>query len=326
MDLHRKTPRMLAAVVCLFFGMASQAWAESWPTRPVRLVVPLAVGGGVDAVARILAAKLGAALGQPVVVENQGGAGGTLATGYVARSPADGYTLIFSSTSAAVINALVYKNLPYDPVKDFAPVSLFATSPLVAVINPQVPVRDLPEFLALLRANPGKYSYGSSGYGTITHLAGEYFKSLAKVDIVHVPYRGNAAVLPDLFGGRISLMFDSLPLQIPNIRSGKVRAIGLLGNQKSPELPDVPLMKETLPGFELQFWMGVYAPARTPKPIVERLAAEISKVAADPEVVANLARLGVDSRSSSPGQFDAFWHEQLRQYGKIVQANHIMVD
>ena len=297
----------------------------AWPQRPVKMIVPLAAGGGVDLMARILAERLSETLGQPVVVENQGGAGGTIAAASVARSEPDGYTLIFQSVSSAVVNALVYKHLTYDPVGDFTPVSLFARFPLVACISAYIPANDLREFIALLKANPGKYSYGSSGVGTITHLAGELFKSLASVDITHVPYRGNSAVLPDIFAGRIALMFDGVAPQLPYIRDRKVKALGVTTKDRSPVLPNVPAINETLPGYEIPFWTGVYAPAKTPQEIVDRLASDIAKIAKDPAVIKRLADLGVEPVGSSPIDFDRFWHEQLDYYGKIVKANNISI-
>lgn len=304
---------------------AGPAFSQSWPTKPIRFVVPLAAGGGVDMMARILAERLGQALNQRIVVENQGGAGGTIAAAAVARSDPDGYTFIFQSVSSAVINALVYKNLSYDPVGDFAAVSLFTQFPLVAAISPDLPAKNLKEFIALLKANPGKYNYGSSGVGTVTHVAGELFKSLAAVDIVHVPYRGNSAVLTDLFAGQVSLTFDGIAPLLPHIRDGKLRALGVTTAERSKALPDVPAMKEVIPGYELPFWTGLYAPAKTPKPIIERVAAETAKIVKIPEVVARFEKLGVNGVGMPAAEFDAFWRQQLDYYGKIVKANNITI-
>lgn len=316
---------VMVGSLCLL-SFPSRLFAQAaWPQRPVKLIVPLAAGGGVDLMARIMAERLSDTLGQQVVVENQGGAGGTIAAGIVARSEPDGYTLIFESVSSAVINALVYKHLAYDPVADFTPVSLFARFPLVAVISAQIPANNLREFIALLKANPGKYSYGSSGVGTITHLAGELFKSLAQVDMVHVPYRGNSAAVPDLIAGRVALMFDGVAPQLPFIRDGKVKALGVTTKERSPVLPDVPAIDEILPGFEVPFWTGAYAPAKTPRKIVDRLASDITEIAKEPAVIKRLAALGVEPVGSTPAEFDRFWHDQLDYYAKIVKANNISV-
>lgn len=220
MDMHHGTRRFRArrllahslVVLALVAAASGELPAqEAWPSRPIKLVVPLTAGGGVDMMARLTAQHLSDQLGQQVVVENQGGAGGTIAANAVARARPDGYTLIFQSVSSAVVNALVYKNLPYDPIKDLIPVTLAGSFPLVLVTNPDLPAKDLGELIALLKANPGKYSYGSSGVGTMPHLAGELFKSMAGVDIVHVPYRGNSAIMADLLAGRVAIMFDGPP-------------------------------------------------------------------------------------------------------------------
>lgn len=301
------------------------SFAQSWPTKPIIFVVPLAAGGGVDMMARLLAENLGEALGQRVIVENQGGAGGTIAAARVARSDPDGYTFIFQSVSSAVVNALVYKNLAYDPVKDFAPVTLFSRFPLVATTNPEIPAKDLKEFIALLKANPDKYSYGSSGVGTVTHLAGELFKSLTGVQMVHVPYRGNSAVLTDLLANRVALTFDGIAPLLQHIRGGTLRALGVTTADRSPALPDVPAMREVIPGYELPFWTGLYAPARTPKEIIDRVAAETAKIVKKPEVEKRLGELGVVGVGMPAGEFDTFWRQQLAYYGKIVEANKITV-
>ncbi|MGZ3311802.1 MAG: Bug family tripartite tricarboxylate transporter substrate binding protein [Xanthobacteraceae bacterium] len=270
--------RLLAHSLVLLALVAAASGAlpaqEAWPSRPIKLVVPLTAGGGVDMMARLTAQHLSDQLGQQVVVENQGGAGGTIAANTVARARPDGYTLIFQSVSSAVVNALVYKNLPYDPIKDLIPVTLAGSFPLVLVTNPDLPAKDLGELIALLKANPGKYSYGSSGVGTMPHLAGELFKSMAGVDIVHVPYRGNSAIMADLLAGRVAIMFDGPPTQLGNIQSGKVRALAITTAERSPVLPTVA---DTLPGYAIPFWTAIFAPANTPKDIVERIAAETRK-------------------------------------------------
>ena len=299
--------------------------AQSWPNRPIRMVVPLAAGGGVDLMARTLAEHLGQQLGARFVVENQGGGGGTIAAANVARSEPDGYTFIFQSVSSAVVNALVYKKLNYDPINDFMPVTLFGVFPLVAIINPQIPAKDLPEFIALVKANPGKYSYGSSGVGTSIHLAGELFKTLAGVDMVHVPYRGNSAAATDLLGGQIALLFDGVAPQLGNIEMGSVRVLGVTTRDRSKVLPKVPAMREFVPGYEMPFWTALFAPAKTPKDIVDRVSAEAIKAARNPDVVKRLGELGVDPAASTPEELDRFWRQQLDYYRKIVEATNISI-
>jgi tripartite-type tricarboxylate transporter receptor subunit TctC len=297
-----------------------EAWAqEAWPSRPIKLVVPLTAGGGVDMMARLTAKHLSDQLGQQVVVENQGGAGGTIAANMVARSRPDGYTLIFQSVSSAVVNALVYKNLQYDPIKDLTPLTLAGSFPLIVVVNPELPAKDLRELIALLKANPGKYSYGSSGVGTMPHLAGELFKSMAGVDVVHVPYRGNSAIMGDLLAGRVAMMYDGPPTQLGNIQSGKVRALAITTTERSPVLPDVPPVADLLPGYAIPFWTAIFAPANTPKEIVERIAAETNKAMRHPEVTRRYGEIGVAGIGSSPQELDRFWRQQLDYLGKIVK-------
>ena len=315
----RNFAHWLGALALLAAACGPASAQEAWPSRPIKLVVPLTAGGGVDMTARLTAKHLSDQLGQQVVVENQGGAGGTIAAGMVARSRGDGYTLIYQSVSSAVVNALVYKNLQYDPIKDSTPVTLAVTFPLIVVVNPELPAKDLRELIALLKANPGKYSYGSSGVGTMPHLAGELFKSMAGVDVVHVPYRGNSAIMGDLLAGRVAMMFDGPPTQLGNIQSGKVRALAITTTERSPVLPDVPPVADLLPGYAIPFWTAIFAPANTPKEIVERIAAETNKAMRHPEVVRRYGEIGVAGIGSSPQELDRFWRQQLDYLGKIVK-------
>jgi tripartite-type tricarboxylate transporter receptor subunit TctC len=312
--------KLCVGALALLAALSGPALAqESWPSRPIRLVVPLSAGGGVDMMARLTAQHLASQLGQQVVVENQGGAGGTIAANMVARAQPDGHTLIFQSVSAAVVNALVYKSLPYDPIKDLIPVTLAGTFPLVLITNPDVPARDLGELVRLLKANPGKYSYGSSGVGTMPHLAGELFKSMTGVDVVHVPYRGNSAIMADLLAGRVAMMFDGPPTQLGNIQSGKVRALAITTVERSPVLPDVPPIADTFPGYAIPFWTAIFAPAGTPQAIVERIAAETRKAMQHPDVVRRHTELGVVGVGSSPQELDRFWRQQLDYLGKVAK-------
>ncbi len=315
--------RCLGALACLVSLCGSSPAQDSWPNRPIKLVVPLTAGGGVDMTARLTAQHLSDQLGQQVVVENQGGAGGTIAAHMVARSRPDGYTLIFQSVSSAVVNALVYKNLQYDPIKDLIPVTLAGRFPLVLVVNPDLPAKDLGELIRLLKANPGKYSYGSSGVGTMPHLAGELFKSMAGVDVVHVPYRGNSAIMADLFAGRVAMMYDGPPTQLGNIQSGKVRALAITTAERSPVLPDVPPLADTLPGYAIPFWTAIFAPANTPKEIVERIAVETRKAMQHADVLRRFGDIGVVGVGSSPQELDRFWRQQLDYLGKVVKDANV---
>ena len=323
-DFLRCSLGALALFAALCGSLCTLASAqETWPNRPIKLVVPLTAGGGVDMMARVTAQHLSDQLGQRVLVENQGGAGGTIAANFVAHSKPDGYTLIFQSVSSAVVNAHVYKNLQYDPLKDLIPVTLAGSFPLVLVTNPDVPAKNLGELIKLLKANPGKYSYGSSGVGTMPHLAGELFKSIAGVDVVHVPYRGNSAIMADLFAGRVAMMYDGPPTQLGNIQSGKVRAIAITTADRSPVLPDVAPMADTLPGYAIQFWTAIFAPAGTPKEIVERIAAETNKAMKHPDVVSRYSAIGVIGIGSSPQELERYWRQQLDYLGKIVKDANV---
>lgn len=315
--------RCLGALACLVSLCGPASAQGSWPNRPIKLVVPLTAGGGVDMTARLTAQHLSDQLGQQVVVENQGGAGGTIAAHMVARSRPDGYTLIFQSVSSAVVNALVYRNLQYDPIKDLIPVTLAVKFPLVLVVNPDLPAKDLGELVRLLKANPGKFSYGSSGVGTMPHLAGELFKSMAGVDVVHVPYRGNSAIMADLFAGRVAMMYDGPPTQLGNIQSGKVRALAITTAERSPVLPDVPPLADTLAGYAIPFWTAIFAPANTPKDIVERIAVETRKAMQHTDVVRRFGDIGVVGVGSSPQELDRFWRQQLDYLGKVVKDANV---
>lgn len=304
-----------------------QARAQSdWPTRPVRLLVPFPPGGGVDAVARLISRRMSEEIGQPIVIENQGGGGGTIASGVVARAPADGHTLVFHSVSGAVANVVTLKNLRYDPINDFAPVTLASRFPLVMVINKDLPARNLQEFIALLKQNPGKYSYGSSGIGTSIHIAAEFFKSLAKVDIDHIPYQGTIAAMPDLIAGRVHMLIDGMPPQMPNIATGKVRGLAVTTTTRNERLPDLPALNEVLPGYDIPFWTGIFAPARTPQPVLERIAAAVRSAVNHPETAQALKAQGIDGVGSTPVEFNAYWRQQIAVYDRIVKEAGIKVE
>jgi tripartite-type tricarboxylate transporter receptor subunit TctC len=291
---------------------------DGYPSKPIKLVVPLAAGGGIDFTARITAQKLSEVLGQQVVVENLGGAGGTIGVNAVVRAAPDGYTLLYHSVTG-VVSAAVGKDLPYDWLRDLVPVSLVTRFAPVLIINPSLPAKDLKEFIALAKANPGKFSYGSSGPGTAIHLASELFKAAAGVDIVHVPYRGNAGVMPDLLAGRIAMLIDGVPPQVKNIESGTVRALAVTTRTRAAALPNVPTMIEQGIDYEVPYWTAIYAPAATPKPIVDKLAADLARTMKDPGVVERLKNAGTEAVGSTAQELDGFNRAQLALYRGIMQ-------
>jgi tripartite-type tricarboxylate transporter receptor subunit TctC len=264
---------------------------DGYPSKPIKLVVPLAAGGGIDFTARATAQRLSEVIGQQVIVENIGGAGGTIGVNTVVRAAPDGYTLLYHSVTG-VVSSVVGKDVPYDWLRELAPVALVTRFAPVLIINPSLPAKNLKEFIALAKASPGKFSYGSSGAGTAIHLASELFNATAGVDIVHVPYRGNAGVMPDLLAGRIQMLIDGVPPQQKNIESGVVRALGVTTRTRAASLPDVPTMIEQGIDYEVPYWTAIFAPAATPKPIIDKLSAAIAQAMKDPGVVERLQKVG----------------------------------
>jgi len=284
------------------------------------MYVPFPPGGGIDVTARIAAEKLSQILGQQIAIINQGGGGGAIATDEVVRAEPDGYTLLYHSVTG-ITHAAVTADLPYDWLRDLAPVSLVTRFAPVMVVSPTLPVKDMKDFIALLKANPGKYSYGSSGTGTAVHLATELFKQKAGVDIVHVPYRGTVAVLPDLISGRVAMMIDGVPAEAKNIQNGTVKALAVTTATRSPALPDVPTMKEVGLDYEVPFWTAIYAPIRTPKPIIDKLAAAAHQATHDAEVIKRLATIGTEGAGSTPAELDTATRDQFALYRAIVKDN-----
>ena len=317
----RKLLQSIAWAACLLvlFGAPAHAQAD-FPERPIKMYVPFPPGGGIDVTARIAANKLGEILGQQIAIINQGGGGGAIATDAVVRAEPDGYTLLYHSVTG-ITHAAVTADLSYDWLRDLAPVSLVTRFAPVMVVSPNLPVKDMKDFIALLKANPGKYSYGSSGTGTAVHLATELFKQQAGVDIVHVPYRGTIAVLPDLMSGRVLMMIDGVPAEAKNIQIGTVKALAVTTAERSPALPDVPTMKEVGLDYEVPFWTGIYAPIRTPTAVVDKLAAAIHQVVHDAEVTKKLAAIGTEGVGSIPAELDAATREQFAMYRAIVKDN-----
>jgi tripartite-type tricarboxylate transporter receptor subunit TctC len=302
---------------------------ESYPSKPVHILVSFAAGGPTDQVARIMSAKLTELLGQTFLVENKTGAGGNLGAADVARATPDGYTLLMATVSTHAINPGLYRNMPYDPVKDFAPVGQVGVTPCVLAVHPSLPVTDVKELIALLKANPDKYSYGSSGMGSILHLCGEQFKAAAGgLQAVHVPYRGSAPMMADLVGGQLAFVFDALPTVLPQVQAGKIRAIGGGMATRARAMPDLPTLQEQgVGGFECYTWNAILAPAKTPAPIVTRLSDAINKALADPTILKRLQDVGVDpTPDGTPQKLAEFIRAELAKWAPIIKASGAYVD
>jgi len=308
--------RILAALVAL--ALAAPSHAQQYPNRPIRMLVGYAAGGGADALARVVAGKLGDALGQPVAVDNRPGAGATIAADALAKSAPDGYTLYFADT-AILIAPAVYAKLAYDPVKSFAPVGNVVSLPLVFVANPAVPAATAPELIALLKANPGKYSYGSPGFGTVQHFAFELFKKQAGVDVVHIPYKGAAPIVPDLLSGQIPLAIISASPALAQARAGKLKAIALSSPVKLAAAPDWPALADTLPGFDASPRLFILAPAGTPQPIVAQLSEALRKVLVQPDLLENFSKQGATAEWTSPDDLGKQLAAEVRKWASLAK-------
>ncbi len=321
---------LLAALATAAVGAAIPAGAlaqAAYPTKPVTIVVPFAAGGTTDILARIIGQALTSELGQPVVVDNRAGAGGNIGGALAAKAPADGYTLFMGTVGTHAINASLYKKMPFDPVKDFAPLTRVANVPNLLVANPAQPYKSVKELIAYAKANPGKVNFGSSGNGSSIHLSGELFKSLAKVDMVHVPYKGSAPAVTDLLGNQIGIMFDNMPSAIQHVRSGKLVPIAVTTAKRSPELPNVPTIAEAgVPGYEATSWFGMFAPAGTPAPVLAKLNTALVKVLNQAEVKKKINEQGAETTSEMPEQFAAFIKAESVKWGKVVQESGASLD
>jgi tripartite-type tricarboxylate transporter receptor subunit TctC len=296
------------------------AFAQAYPTRPVHMVVGFAAGGGADIMARLIGQALSERLGQQIVVDNRPGAGTNIATEVVAKAAPDGYTLLLANSPNA-INATLYDNLSFDFVRDIAPVASIGRVPLVMVVNPSLPAKTIPEFIAYAKANPGKVNMGSGGNGAPDHMSGELFKAMAGVGILHVPYRGVAPAIADLLGGQVQVIFGTMPAVIALIKSGKLRALGVTTATRSHELPDVPRIGEFVPGYEASQWYGIGAPKSTPADVIERLNRETDAVLADPKMQARLAELGASVLAGSPADFGKLIVDETAKWAKVVKIS-----
>jgi tripartite-type tricarboxylate transporter receptor subunit TctC len=313
--------RVLAALFLAFFSQL--AFSQPYPSRPLKLIVPFPPAGATDIVGRIVALKLGERLGQPVVVENRPGAGGSLGSDLAAKSPADGYTILIATSSTHSIGPALQK-LPYDPIRDFAPITHVANVPNVLVVSPKLPVKSVSDLIALARSQPGKLNYASSGIGTIVHLNAELFKMIAKVDIVHVPYKGTALSIPDLANGNIAMLFDSLASALPHIKSGSVRPLALNAPRRSGLLPEVPTLAEAgMPEFDLYTWFGMFAPAGTPAEIVARLQREVVAGLKAPDVLERFAAVGAEPVGSTPGEFVERIRSDAAKWGEVIRVANV---
>jgi len=330
MDAQHRWPAILTGIVVAFaLGSAGVKAEDKYPSRPVRIVVSFSAGGPTDTVARVMGAKMGDLLGQQFVVENKVGAGGNIGADLVAKAPPDGYTLLMATVSTHAINPGLYKNMPYDPVRDFAPIGQVGVTPTLLGVHPSIPATDVKSLVAVIKENPGKFTYGSSGLGSILHLCGEQFKALAGgVNIVHVPYRGSAPMMSDLVGGQISMAFDATPTAMPQAQSGAIRAIGAGMATRMRAMPELPTLQEQgLKGFECYTWNAILAPADTPQPIVERLNGAINKALDDPAVFKRLQEAGIDpTPGSTPKQAAAFIKAELAKWAPIIKASGAHID
>jgi tripartite-type tricarboxylate transporter receptor subunit TctC len=318
----------------LFYGVLSAGLlytaticAQPYPAKPVRLVISYPPGGNTDLVGRALAQKMGESFGQQVVVDNRGGAGGVLGTMITAQAAPDGYTIMLGTSAGMVCNPLLSKKLTYDPVKDFAPVSMVVIVPQLLVINPQLPVKNVRELIALAKAKPGYLSAGSSGVGTPNHLGTELLKWLAGVDIVHIPYKGGGPAVTDLIGGQIQMGFSSVPAVLPHIKAGRLVALGVGSAKRSPALPNIPTIAEAgVPGYEYTTWYGIFAPARTPQPLVAKLNAEIVKAMESADIKDRFTALGGDPEPGTPQELRVYMANESAKWAKIIKAGNIRID
>lgn len=324
MKLHRREFLQLTASAASL-TLAERAWAQAYPARPVRVVVPVAPGGANDVTARLIGQWLSERLGQQFVIENRPGAGTNIGTEAVIRAPADGYTLLIAGSNAA-INATVFRSLNFNFIRDTAPIGSIVRVPQLMQVNPSLPARSVPEFIAYAKANPGKIAMGSGGIGSPAHVVGEYFKLMTGTDLTHVPYRGAAPAVTDLLAGQIQVAFTELATSLGHVRSGSLRALAVTTAARSEALPDVPTLAEFVPGFEASQWIGLVAPKDTPSAIVEKLNAEINAALGDPKMKARFADLGGMVLPGSPADYDKLIRDDTGKWAKVIQAANIKLD
>ncbi|MDQ3187755.1 MAG: tripartite tricarboxylate transporter substrate binding protein [Pseudomonadota bacterium] len=316
----------IAIAACAAPAIAQTA-PSNWPNKPIRYIVPFAPGGTTDILARSIGEKLGAALGQPIIVDNKPGQGGSIGAAELARAAPDGYTIGGGTISSHAINATLYDKLTYDPITSFAPITLLATQPNVLLVHPSVPAKNVREFLELLKANPEKYSFGSAGNGTSQHISGELFKTMGSVKMQHIPYRGSGQMMPELLAGTVPVAFDNIATAVQHVNAGKLRALAVTSATRSVVAPDVPTMAESgLAGYDISSWQAMFAPAGTPAPIVERLYTETARILKTPEIQKRFADLGLNIVETTPAQLAALIKADVPRLGKIVKESGAKAD
>jgi tripartite-type tricarboxylate transporter receptor subunit TctC len=313
-------------IACLLAAMTMPAFAaedaQNYPSKPIRLVVPFTPGGSTDILARVIGVKLTEAWGKQVVIDNRPGAGGNIGVDLVAKSPADGYTLVMGHIGTFGVNPTLYPKLPYDPIKDFQPITLVALVPNMLSVNPALPAKSVKELIALAKAKPGTINFGSGGNGSAAHLAGEYFKLMTKTEITHIPYRGTSPAVTDLIAGQIQMIITGVPPTLNFVKTGKLRALAVATSKRLPLLPDLPTISEAgVPGYEATQWYGVLAPAGTPKPIVAKLNAEMAKAIKGPDVREKLAADAAEPVGNSPEEFGAFIKKEIARWAPVIKAS-----
>lgn len=319
----------LAVAAGLAAGLAAAPEAHAQAAtagKPIHIVVTFTPGGAPDILARLIGEKLSVAWSQPVLIDNKPGAGGNTGADSVAKAPPDGLTIVVGTVGTHAINGALYAKMPYDMVKDFAPVTLLATTPNLLVINNDVPAKTLAEFIALGKRD-GKMTFASSGSGTSIHVSGELFKTMTGIDMTHVPYKGRASAIPDLLGGRVTMMFDNMPSSLPLVKEGKLRALGVTSLKRSPAAPEIPTIAEQgLAGFDAVSWFALFAPAGTPKPFVDRLQAEVKKILASPDIARKLAEAGLDAVGSTPDELAAYQRAEIAKWARVVKDSGAKVE
>lgn len=320
--------KVLRSVIALALGsIAFYSAAQNFPAKPVRIVAPFAPGSTIDIIGRIIAPRLSEALGQPVLVDNRAGAGGAVGMDNVAKAAPDGHSLGIGALGPLAMNPALYPKTPFDPVRDFAPVTLLATGPVVIAIHPSVPAKTVKELVEIAKRNPGKLDFGSPGVGSSPHLAGELFKMLTGTNIVHVPYKGNAEALTDLISGRVSIVFTGVPPVVPLVKAGRVRLIATTGKARIPSLPDVPTIAEAgLPGAQVLIWYGLVAPAATPRDVVVRLNREVLKIMQSPDIREKFSQQGIDPETSTPEEFAKLIRDEYARWTKVIRASGIKLE
>jgi tripartite-type tricarboxylate transporter receptor subunit TctC len=318
---------LICATLAALAVPATPSLANDYPAKPVRLVVPFPPGGGADNLARLIMPRVAEELGQPIIIDNKPGAGGNVGAEYVARAAPDGYTLLYGTNGTHSINASLYRNLRFDPVKDFAPVSRMTSIAAMLIVNPKLPATNVAELISYARANPGKLNFASAGNGTTSHLAGELFRTMAGIDIVHVPYRGGALAVTDLIGGQVQMMIDVMPNAFPLAKDGRARGLAVASAQRFPAAMEYPTLAESgLPGFEASAWDGILAPANTPEPVIRRLNAAIRAALDDPRIVSALLARGALPVGGSPEHFARHIAESTKKWAAVVQSSGAKID